>query len=98
MAAAVRSGERSAREVTEEALAAVADGDGALHTFLTVLGDEARAQADAVDAAVAAGPRPRPAGRRARRAQGQPVHPGRRDDLRLADPGGLAARPTTPPW
>ncbi|HEY3843883.1 MAG TPA: Asp-tRNA(Asn)/Glu-tRNA(Gln) amidotransferase subunit GatA [Acidimicrobiales bacterium] len=55
LAAAVRSGLRSARQVTEEALAQVASGDGALHAFLNVLGDEALAEADAVDAAVAAG-------------------------------------------
>ena len=30
-------------------------GDGELHAFLNVLGDEARAEADAVDAAVADG-------------------------------------------
>ena len=46
--------------MVEEALAAVAAGDGELHAFLTVLGDEARAEADAVDAAVAAGRDPGP--------------------------------------
>ena len=66
LAAEVRSGQRSAREVVEEALDAVASGDGELNAFLTVLGDEARAQADAVDAAVAAGARPGPAGRACR--------------------------------
>ena len=33
----------------------MAAGDGELHAFLNVLGDEALAEADAVDAAVAAG-------------------------------------------
>jgi len=60
LAAAVRAGERSAREVTEEALAAVAARDAELHTFLAVLRDEALAQADAVDAAVAQGRDPGP--------------------------------------
>jgi aspartyl-tRNA(Asn)/glutamyl-tRNA(Gln) amidotransferase subunit A len=60
LAAAVRAGQRSAREVTEEALAAVAARDGELHAFLTVLGDQALAQADEVDAAVARGGDPGP--------------------------------------
>jgi aspartyl-tRNA(Asn)/glutamyl-tRNA(Gln) amidotransferase subunit A len=60
LAAAVRAGERSARQVTEEALADVAARDGELHTFLTVLGDEALARADEVDAAVARGVDPGP--------------------------------------
>ncbi len=60
VAAAVRSGARSAREVTDEALAAVAAGDDDFHVFLDVMADEARAQADAVDAAVAAGRDPGP--------------------------------------
>jgi aspartyl-tRNA(Asn)/glutamyl-tRNA(Gln) amidotransferase subunit A len=60
VAAAVRAKERSAREVTEAALAAVAGRDGELHAFLEVLGDEALAQADAVDAAIARGEDPGP--------------------------------------
>ena len=44
------------------------------------------------------GPRPGPAGRRAGGAEGQPLHAGRRHDLRLADPRRTGARPTTPPW
>jgi aspartyl-tRNA(Asn)/glutamyl-tRNA(Gln) amidotransferase subunit A len=60
LAAAVRAGQRSAREVTEEALAAVTAGDGELHAFLSLLPDEARAAADAVDATVAAGNDPGP--------------------------------------
>ncbi len=60
IAAAVRSGERSAREVTEAALAAIGAGDGDVHAFLLVLADHALAQADAVDAVVAAGGDPGP--------------------------------------
>jgi aspartyl-tRNA(Asn)/glutamyl-tRNA(Gln) amidotransferase subunit A len=60
LAAAVRAGERTAREATEEALAAVAGRDGEVHAFLTVLADQALAQADAVDATVAQGGDPGP--------------------------------------
>ena len=60
LAAAVRSGERSARSVVEEALAAVAAADGELHAFVHVMAEEARRQADAVDEAVAAGRDPGP--------------------------------------
>ena len=60
LAAEVRSGQRSAREVVDDALAAVASGDGELNAFLTVLADDARASADAVDAEVAAGRDPGP--------------------------------------
>jgi aspartyl-tRNA(Asn)/glutamyl-tRNA(Gln) amidotransferase subunit A len=60
LAAEVRSGARSARDVTDEALAAVAANDDHFHSFLDVMEDEARAQADAVDAAVAAGRDPGP--------------------------------------
>jgi aspartyl-tRNA(Asn)/glutamyl-tRNA(Gln) amidotransferase subunit A len=60
VAASVRAGERSARQVVEEALAAVAARDGELHAFLTVRGEEALHHADAVDAAVAQGRDPGP--------------------------------------
>ncbi len=60
IAAAVRSGERSAREVLEEHLAAVDAREDEVHAFNLVLADEARAAADAVDAAVAAGTDPGP--------------------------------------
>ena len=64
-------------------------GDGELHAFNLVLADEARA---AAAGSTTGGRRrgPRPAGRRARRPQGQPVHPraspppARRDPRRLA--------------
>jgi aspartyl-tRNA(Asn)/glutamyl-tRNA(Gln) amidotransferase subunit A len=60
IAAAVRSGERTAREVVEEHLAAIDAREGQLHAFNTVLRDEARAAADDIDAAVAAGRDPGP--------------------------------------
>ncbi len=60
IAAAVRSGSRSAREVIDEHLAAIGARDGDLHAFLAVTPDQARAAADAVDAAVAGGDDPGP--------------------------------------
>jgi aspartyl-tRNA(Asn)/glutamyl-tRNA(Gln) amidotransferase subunit A len=60
LAAAVRSGQTSARQVTEEALAAVAARDPEVHAFLLVLRNEALARADEIDAAVAAGRDPGP--------------------------------------
>jgi aspartyl-tRNA(Asn)/glutamyl-tRNA(Gln) amidotransferase subunit A len=60
LADAVRTGQRSAREVTESALADVSARDGEIHAFLEVLGDEALAQAEAVDLAVAQGRDPGP--------------------------------------
>ncbi|MGK2930117.1 MAG: Asp-tRNA(Asn)/Glu-tRNA(Gln) amidotransferase subunit GatA [Acidimicrobiales bacterium] len=55
VADAVRSGDRSAVEVLDEHLARI-DGDEAeIHAFNHVLRDEARATAETVDAAVAAG-------------------------------------------
>ncbi|HXY28938.1 MAG TPA: Asp-tRNA(Asn)/Glu-tRNA(Gln) amidotransferase subunit GatA [Acidimicrobiales bacterium] len=60
LAGEVRAGARSARQVADEALAAVAADDDELRAFLTVLADEAHRQADEVDAAVAAGRDPGP--------------------------------------
>ncbi len=59
-AAAVRSGERSAREVVDEALAAIEAGDDDIHAFNLVTADAARAAADAVDRRVADGRDPGP--------------------------------------
>jgi aspartyl-tRNA(Asn)/glutamyl-tRNA(Gln) amidotransferase subunit A len=56
----VRTGARTAREATEEALAAVEARDTEVHAFLSVLGEHALSQADAVDAQVAAGRDPGP--------------------------------------
>jgi aspartyl-tRNA(Asn)/glutamyl-tRNA(Gln) amidotransferase subunit A len=60
LAADVRAGRRSAREVVQEALDAVAARDGEVHAFLTVLTDQALNRADEVDAEVAAGRDPGP--------------------------------------
>jgi aspartyl-tRNA(Asn)/glutamyl-tRNA(Gln) amidotransferase subunit A len=55
IAAAVRSGTRSARDVLEEHLARIDAHEVDIHAFNLVLADEARATADAIDARVAAG-------------------------------------------
>jgi aspartyl-tRNA(Asn)/glutamyl-tRNA(Gln) amidotransferase subunit A len=60
LAEAVRSGSRSARQVLEEHLEIVGVREPEIHAFNLVLADQARAEADAVDAAVAAGRDPGP--------------------------------------
>ena len=60
IAAAVRSGERSAVEVVEEHLARIDARDAELHAFNLVLAEQAREAAAAVDAKVAAGDDPGP--------------------------------------
>ncbi|MCU1352124.1 MAG: aspartyl/glutamyl-tRNA(Asn/Gln) amidotransferase subunit, partial [Acidimicrobiales bacterium] len=60
IAAAVRAGERSARQVVDEHLAAIAAREPEIHAFNLVLDDEARARADEVDRRVAAGEDPGP--------------------------------------
>jgi aspartyl-tRNA(Asn)/glutamyl-tRNA(Gln) amidotransferase subunit A len=60
IAADVRSGRRSARDVVEEHLARIAERDAELHAFNLVLGDEARAAAAVIDDQVAAGEDPGP--------------------------------------
>jgi len=55
IAAAVRSGEITARSVLESSLARVAELEGDLHCFNIVTTDKAVADADAVDSMVAAG-------------------------------------------
>jgi len=59
-AAAIRSGRTTAAEATERALAAVAARNPALNAFTEVTAARARAEAAAVDAAVAAGRDPGP--------------------------------------
>ena len=58
-AAAVAAGRRSARSVVDECLDRIAERDGEIGAFNLVLADQARADADRIDSAVAAG---RPAG------------------------------------
>jgi len=60
IAEAVRRGERSAREVLDAHLTRIAEVDADLHAFNLVIADEARAEADALDRAVAAGVTPGP--------------------------------------
>jgi aspartyl-tRNA(Asn)/glutamyl-tRNA(Gln) amidotransferase subunit A len=60
IAAAVRAGRRSARDVVDEHLARIAERDGELHAFNLVLADGARAAAGDVDAQVARGEDPGP--------------------------------------
>ncbi|MEY4371384.1 MAG: aspartyl/glutamyl-tRNA(Asn/Gln) amidotransferase subunit [Actinomycetota bacterium] len=55
IAHAVASGETRARDVLESHLAAISAREGEIHAFNLVTADAARAQADAVDAAVSAG-------------------------------------------
>ncbi len=60
IAAAVRAGTRTAASVVDEHLAAIDGREAEVHAFNTVLADEARAAAAAVDEAVAAGRDPGP--------------------------------------
>ena len=60
IAGEVRSGARSARDVLEEHLGEIGRREADIHAFNVVLAEEARAAADAVDAAVAAGDDPGP--------------------------------------
>jgi AtzE family amidohydrolase len=60
IAAAVRAGRLSAVAVAEQALAAIAARDGAVNAFTDVTAARARAEAEAVDRAVAAGRDPGP--------------------------------------
>ena len=56
IAAAVRSGERSAVDVLDEHLARIDERDGDLHAFNHVMAEPARRAAEAVDAAMTHGP------------------------------------------
>jgi AtzE family amidohydrolase len=60
IAAQVRSGQRRAIDVTEDALAAIEAGDGAINSFTSVFAGRARRDAARVDAMIAAGGDPGP--------------------------------------
>ncbi len=60
IAAAVRAGERSAREVLDEHLARIEAREGELHAFNLVTADAARQAADDIDRRIAAGEDPGP--------------------------------------
>ena len=60
IAAAVRSGDRSAVDVLEEHLSRIDDREGEIHAFNHVMADQARRAAESVDTAVAAGQDPGP--------------------------------------
>jgi aspartyl-tRNA(Asn)/glutamyl-tRNA(Gln) amidotransferase subunit A len=60
IAAGVRAGHRRARDVLEEHLARIDAREHDVHAFNLVLADDARARADAIDAAVARGEDPGP--------------------------------------
>ena len=60
LAAAIRQGRATARQVVEHHLATIAARDGELHAFNEVMADAARAAADAVDAKVGRGQDPGP--------------------------------------
>src|SRR5690606_24364935 len=60
IAAAVRAGDRTARAVVEEHLAAIERSEGSVHAFNLVLAEQALTAADGIDARVAAGDDPGP--------------------------------------
>ncbi len=60
LAASIREGRATARQVLEEHLALIATRDGELHAFNEVMAETARAAADRVDAAVGQGQDPGP--------------------------------------
>ncbi len=60
IAAAVRSGQRSARSVVDEHLDVIVGGDADIHAFNLVAAAQARVRADEIDGAVAAGRDPGP--------------------------------------
>ena len=55
LATAVRAGHVSARAITDAALAQIAAREPSVNSFTTVLDEQARADADRVDATIAAG-------------------------------------------
>ena len=91
IAAAVRAGERTARSVVEESLAAIDAREAELHTAQRRARRRGTGGRRRDRRRRRQGGGPGAARRRARRAEGQPLHPGDPDDVLLADPRGLAA-------
>ncbi len=89
IAAAVRSGQRSARSVVEEHLARIDGREAELHAFNVVTGERALEAADAVDRRVAAGEDPGPLAGVPVALEGQHVHRGRGHHVLVEDPRGL---------
>ena len=87
----VRAGTTKAADVVEQHLAAIAAREPEIHAFNLVLADEARARAAADRRDGRRRRRPRPAGRRAGRAEGQHVHPRRAHHVLVEDPRRLEA-------
>ena len=84
-------GERSARSVVEEHLAAIDAREAEIHAFNLVLRDEALAARRRGRRRGRPGRGPRPARRRAGRAEGQPLHPRHPHHVLVEDPRRLAA-------
>ena len=90
LAAAIAAGEVSAVEVTQAHLDRIAAVDERVQAFLHVAAEAGAGGRPGGRRAARGGRAARPAGRRAARAQGRLHHRGHADDLRVADPGGLA--------
>ncbi len=89
----VKSGRHTAVEIAKCALAQIAARDPELNCFTGGLRDRALESAEAVDAALRAGARSRPPGRRPLRRQEPVRHRGRGDPGRIGDRGVQARRP-----
>ena len=76
--------------VVEEHLAAIDAREAEIHAFNLVLPTRPGPRPTPIDAAGRRRRGPRPAGRRAGRAEGQPLHPRRPHHLLVEDPRGLA--------
>ena len=91
IAEAVRTKQRSAREVVDEHLARIDEREAELHAFNLVLADEARGGRERDRRTRRRRRRSRSAGRRAHRAEGQHVHARHPDHVLVAHPRRLAA-------
>ena len=98
IAAAVRSGQRSARSVVDEHLDVIAGGDADIHAFNLVAAAQARARADEIDGAVAAGSDPGPLGRGCQSPSRTTCVPEGWPPLAPLASWRAGHRPMTPPW